>query len=236
MNRTVFRQQSGFIASYILYGIGLLAIVGAAYARLNTNAHPSVHTQVHCDPEWVALQQQLGFTVLLGTRSMGDLHVVSAPTPGSLNFHVVKFQPHSPRLHNGELYVLNSGAGEIGRIDLASGRYDCIAFVGGYGRGLSFIGDYAIFGISKPRHDGYVPDFPLHDRLKALHMPDRCQLIAVNLKTGHVIQAITFEGAAREFFDTVVIPDCRNGVIMNLDEAQHPQLITCAQNDLPVSA
>jgi uncharacterized protein (TIGR03032 family) len=145
-------------------------------------------------------------------------------------------QPHSPRLHNGELYVLNSGAGEIGRIDLSSGRYDCIAFVGGYGRGLSFVGDYAIFGISKPRHDGYIPNFPLHDRLKALRMPDRCQLIAVNLKTGHVTQAITFEGAAREFFDTVVIPDCRNGVIMNLDEAQHPQLITCAQNDLPVSA
>ena len=139
-------------------------------------------------------------------------------------------------MYNGELYVLNSGAGEIGRIDLASGRYDCIAFVGGYGRGLSFVGDYAIFGISKPRHDGYIPNFPLHDRLKALRMPDRCQLIAVNLKTGQVIQAVTFEGAAREFFDTVVIPDCQNGVIMNLDEAQHPQLITCAQNELPVPA
>lgn len=51
----------------------------------------SAHTRVHCDPEWVELQQQLGFTLLLGTRSMGDLHVVSAGTPGSLNFHVVKF-------------------------------------------------------------------------------------------------------------------------------------------------
>ncbi|MEK9817455.1 MAG: hypothetical protein VW447_10185, partial [Limnobacter sp.] len=73
-------------------------------------------------------------------------------------------------------------------------------------------------------------------RLKALHLPDRCQLIAVNLKTGHVIQAITFEGAAREFFDTVVIPDCRNGVIMNLDEAQHPQLVTCEQHDCAMPA
>jgi len=118
----------------------------------------------------------------------------------------------------------------------ATARFYCAVGHAQYGRGLSFIGDYAIFGISKPRHDGYVPDFPLHDRLKALHLPDRCQLIAVNLKTGHVTQAITFEGAAREFFDTVVIPDCRNGVIMNLDEAQHPQLITCAQNELPVPA
>ncbi|WP_341710622.1 TIGR03032 family protein [Limnobacter sp.] len=358
--------------------------------QLVQSNHYPVHTQVHCNPEWIALQQQLGCTVLLGTRSMGDLHVLSTPTPDSVNFHVVKFplcmgmavqgnhlavacksdirlyydllahpqvsspvyqrsysprsihftgdldtheldfdrhghplfvaarysciaevspvhsfkpvwqpkfikrltpedcchlnglcmdqgelkyasmfaataepggwrtmpfnsgqvwstddqepvctglvQPHSPRLYRSELYVLNSGAGEIGRIDLNSGHYDCIAFVGGYGRGLSFIGDYAIFGISKPRHDGYVTNFPLHDRLKALHLPDRCQLIAVNLKTGHVIQAITFEGAAREFFDTVVIPDCRNGVIMNLDEAQHPQLVTCEQHDCAMPA
>jgi hypothetical protein len=45
VNRTVFRQQSGFIASYILYGIGLLAIVGAAYARLNTNAQQGQSVQ-----------------------------------------------------------------------------------------------------------------------------------------------------------------------------------------------
>jgi uncharacterized protein (TIGR03032 family) len=336
-------------------------------------------TQVFCSPEWVELQQTLGFTVLLGTRSLGDLHVVSVPNQGSVNFHVVKLplcmgmaiqgnhlavacaadirmyhdlishpqitspvyqrsytprsihltgdidahelafsgqgdpwvvaskfsciattspthsfkavwqpsfidrllpvdschlnglcmengelkyvtmfaetaepngwrnlpfnsglvwsapdqealctglvQPHSPRLHNGELYVLNSGAGEFGRIDLATGKYDCIAFVGGYGRGLSFIGDYAIFGISKPRHDDYIPDFPLHDRLKAMQIKDKCQLIAVNLKTGSVLQAVTFEGAAREFFDTVVIPDCRHAVVLSLDEAQNPQLL-----------
>ena len=26
--------------------------------------------------------------------------------------------PHSPRLHEGQLYVLNSGTGEFGRVDL----------------------------------------------------------------------------------------------------------------------
>jgi len=30
------KRQSGFIASYILYGIGLLAIVGVAYGKLNS--------------------------------------------------------------------------------------------------------------------------------------------------------------------------------------------------------
>ncbi|MAZ09740.1 MAG: hypothetical protein CMN90_08685 [Sutterellaceae bacterium] len=156
--------------------------------------------------------------------------VVWSLSRGSHQFKKHLLQPDCGAL-DGVAYNLTTGDNNT-----ALGQVALFSTTSGYGRGLSFIGDYAIFGISKPRHDGYVPDFPLHDRLKALHMPDRCQLIAVNLKTGHVIQAITFEGAAREFFDTVVIPDCRNGVIMNLDEAQHPQLITCAQNDLAVSA
>lgn len=39
------QRQSGFIASYILYGIGLLAIVGAAYARLNTGSQQGQSVQ-----------------------------------------------------------------------------------------------------------------------------------------------------------------------------------------------
>ncbi len=45
VNRKSFQQQSGFIASYILYGIGLLAIVGAAYARLSTNTQQGQSVQ-----------------------------------------------------------------------------------------------------------------------------------------------------------------------------------------------
>jgi hypothetical protein len=45
VNWKAIQQQSGFIASYILYGIGLLAIVGAAYARLNTSAQQGQSVQ-----------------------------------------------------------------------------------------------------------------------------------------------------------------------------------------------
>lgn len=45
VNRKIFLQQSGFIASYILYCIGLLAIVGAAYARLSTNTQQGQSVQ-----------------------------------------------------------------------------------------------------------------------------------------------------------------------------------------------
>ena len=39
--------------------------------------------------------------------------------------------PHSPRLHDGRLWLLNSGAGEFGFVDLQSGRFEAVAFCPG---------------------------------------------------------------------------------------------------------
>jgi hypothetical protein len=35
--------------------------------------------------------------------------------------------PHSPRFHNGRLWVLNSGTGEFGSIDLESGAFQSLS-------------------------------------------------------------------------------------------------------------
>src|SRR5262245_55330326 len=50
--------------------------------------------------------------------------------------------PHSPRVYQDRLWVLNSGAGEIGSIDRTSGRFEPLAFCPGYLRGLAFWEDY----------------------------------------------------------------------------------------------
>jgi uncharacterized protein (TIGR03032 family) len=36
--------------------------------------------------------------------------------------------PHSPRLWDGRLWLLNSGTGELGAVDIASGRFEPVAF------------------------------------------------------------------------------------------------------------
>ena len=59
--------------------------------------------------------------------------------------------PHSPRLSAGRLYVLNSGTGEFGIVDLDARRFEPIAFCPGYARGLAFAQGYAIVGLSLPR-------------------------------------------------------------------------------------
>ena len=59
--------------------------------------------------------------------------------------------PHSPRFYQDKLWLLNSGKGEFGYVDLSSGQFEPVAFCPGYGRGLAFWKNYAIVGISRPR-------------------------------------------------------------------------------------
>ena len=117
--------------------------------------------------------------------------------------------PHSPRWHDGRLYLLNSGEGEFGTVDLARGRFEPIAFLPGYARGLSFMGDHAVIGISAPRDNRTFEGLPLQDRLDATAMKPRCGLQIVNLKTGDVDHWLTIEGVVSELYDVATIPGRR---------------------------
>src|SRR2546423_1725233 len=48
--------------------------------------------------------------------------------------------PHSPRLRDGRLWLLDSGHGYLGHADLSAGRFERVAFCPGYARGLAFVG------------------------------------------------------------------------------------------------
>lgn len=117
--------------------------------------------------------------------------------------------PHSPRWHDGTLYVLNSGAGEFGRVDLAAGKFEPIAFCPGYARGLAIIGNYAVIGLSTCRENRTFTGLPLDDALVKHGVSARCGLQIVNLRTGDVAHSITIEGVVRELYDVAVL----NGAI-----------------------
>ena len=65
--------------------------------------------------------------------------------------------PHSPRLWNGRLWVLNSGTGELGHVEFdgSKGSFKPLAFCPGFVRGLAFHGKYAFVGLSKPRYQRF---------------------------------------------------------------------------------
>jgi uncharacterized protein (TIGR03032 family) len=114
--------------------------------------------------------------------------------------------PHSPRLHDGRLYVLDSGHGELGRIDLASGRFEPIAFCPGYLRGLAFRGGAALVGLSKPR-DKTFQGLPLDGRLAAAGAEPRCAVLVIDLATGEPLHWLELHGVVLELYDVAIVPD-----------------------------
>ena len=114
--------------------------------------------------------------------------------------------PHSPRLHEGRLWVLNSGAGELGTVDLATGRFEPVAFCPGYLRGLSFMGPYALVGLSEPRGNRTFAGLPLQDRLAAANVGPRCGVYVLDTRTGDIAHWLRLEGVVNELYDVIALP------------------------------
>jgi len=114
--------------------------------------------------------------------------------------------PHSPRWHRGTLYMLNSGAGEFGRVDLSSGRFEPMAFCPGYLRGLAFIGGYALVGLSEPRGNRTFAGLPLQERLAAEGVAPRCGVCVIDLSSGDVVHWLRITGVVSELYDVAVLP------------------------------
>ena len=116
--------------------------------------------------------------------------------------------PHSPRVHNGQLYVHNSGEGLFGRVDRAAKKFEPIAFCPGYLRGLAFINGYAIVGLSKPR-DKTFTGLALDGELKKRSADPQCGLQVIDLKSGDVVQWARVEGIVSELYDVATLPGVR---------------------------
>lgn len=117
--------------------------------------------------------------------------------------------PHSPRLHDGALWLLNSGAGEFGRIDMDSGRFEPIAFCPGYARGLGFAGKYAVIGLSVARENRTFTGLALDEALAKRDLAARCGLAVIDLASGDMIHWLRLEGVVRELFDVAFLPGVR---------------------------
>src|SRR5262249_43603615 len=79
----------------------------------------------------------------------------------------------------------------------------------GYLRGLTFIGRYALVGLSQPRENRTFAGLPLQDRLAAAKVEPRCAIYVVDTKTGDVVHWLRIEGIVNELYDVVALPGMR---------------------------
>ncbi|WP_372896182.1 TIGR03032 family protein [Stieleria sp.] len=119
--------------------------------------------------------------------------------------------PHSPRLYQNRLWLLDSGNGFLGFVDDKTGTFERVAFCPGYARGLALIGDYAVVGLSKPRDDEQsFRGLNLDRELASRDAAPRCGVQVIDLRSGNVVHWIRMEGdVIGELYDVVVLPDTR---------------------------
>ncbi len=115
--------------------------------------------------------------------------------------------PHSPRLYRGRLWLHNSGTGHFGSVDPAVGRFEPLAFCPGYLRGLAFVGDHAVVGLSRPRDDKTFGGLALEQELAKRSAEARCGLLVIDLRSGDVAHWLRVEGLVRELYDVAVLPN-----------------------------
>jgi uncharacterized protein (TIGR03032 family) len=115
--------------------------------------------------------------------------------------------PHSPRLHQGTLWMLQTGTGEFGRIDRDTGRFEPVCFLPGFARGLSFVGDYAVIGLSRPRESRTFEGLKLNERLEAEGVAAQCAICVVNLRTGDIEHRLEIGGIVEEIYDVNLLPN-----------------------------
>ncbi len=114
--------------------------------------------------------------------------------------------PHSPRLHEGKLWVLNSGRGELGTVDPATGKYEAVESMPGYTRGLAFAGPFAFVGLSQIRETSVFGGVPIAERRDEL----RCGVAVVDLRSGQSVAYLEFLTGVNEVFAVDVLPGVVN--------------------------
>jgi uncharacterized protein (TIGR03032 family) len=118
--------------------------------------------------------------------------------------------PHSPRWYAGKLWVLNSGAGGLGTVDPATGRYEEVASLPGFTRGLDFVGPLAFVGLSQVRESAVFSGIAIAER----PVEERCCGVwVVNIQSGRVIAYVKFEDALQEIFAVQAVPFRRPDVL-----------------------
>lgn len=136
--------------------------------------------------------------------------------------------PHSPRLHQGELWLTNSGTGEVGTVNLETGVFTAKAEVPGFARGLTFVGDHAITATSKFRESESFQALPLEQKLKDAGKSDTCGLHVLNTRTGAVEHCLEIETLIEEIYDVAFIPGVRRMMLGGLNDDLSASLITLA--------
>jgi len=135
--------------------------------------------------------------------------------------------PHSPRLHQGRLWVLDSGEGRLGWIDPSASDpvFTPLCFCPGFARGLALTDRYAFVGLSKPRYHRFE-GLGLDRRLEETDSAPWCGLQVIDLEAGSVAAWFRIDGKTSELYDVALLPGAGCAMMLSDTSPELGSLVT----------
>lgn len=124
--------------------------------------------------------------------------------------------PHAPRIYGGKLYVLLSAKEQLICIDPQTGKYDVVAHIPGFVRGMAKHGDYLFVGISKMRKESST-----FKHLKIAEESNRAGITVVHLPTGKIVANLNWLASVDEIYDVQILPNTSRPNILNTYSEAH---------------
>jgi uncharacterized protein (TIGR03032 family) len=112
--------------------------------------------------------------------------------------------PHSPRWHDGQLWICEGGEGVLCTLDVSDGSKEVVVQVPGFARGLAFAASTAFIGVSRPRTSG-LGGLPVSERFAEMS----CGIWAVDTASGTIRGYLRFEAEMREISSLAFLPGLR---------------------------
>ncbi|CAM2152396.1 TIGR03032 family protein [Pararobbsia alpina] len=130
--------------------------------------------------------------------------------------------PHSPRVIDNKLYVLEGGRGLVLQIEPTTGERRVVAKLPGFTHGLAAHGGVLFVGLSKLREKRGPQGLPIETEGDLV-----AGVAAVNAQNGEILGIMHFHTGVREVFDVQVIPNVRRAEILAFEQwAETPSINT----------
>jgi uncharacterized protein (TIGR03032 family) len=139
--------------------------------------------------------------------------------------------PHSPRVYKNKLWILNSGTGHLGYVDPLTRQFQEVAFLPGYLRGLQFIEDYAIVGLSHLREKSIIATHQLEENIKKHDKTPQCGIYIIHCQTGAIVHQLELSGSLAEIYDIALLPHIKKPMAIGIEGDHIQRIVSVSQKN-----
>lgn len=124
--------------------------------------------------------------------------------------------PHSPMMHNGELYMLLSASGELVKVDIKGKKYEVLKKLDGFCRGMDVCGDYMFVAMSKLRKNSST-----FAKLPFAKNADVASIKVIHLPTKALVGELIYQASVDEIYSLKILTNSTRANILNTTAPMH---------------